>query len=221
MAEQQEQQTQAQTAATGAAAQAGEEGAKGTSIESVEQKEVSAPAERRMARPRPRGIESTPFSMMRHYIDEMDRMISSIVGGRSPLSAMTPLELIASGGWVPAIETFEQDGKLVFRAELPGLRPEDVQVEIMGNDLLISGERLHEARETEGGGFYSERQYGCFERRIPLPEGCNAENIEATFDDGVLTVSIAGPGKPEGKKIEVKSKSAQEQTEQRTEGEVH
>lgn len=217
MAEQQEQQTQE----TQATPQAGQEGAQETAVQRAEPKQAAS-VERHVPR---RGAEANPFAMMRHFIDEMDRVFATMPFGiRSPISAMTPFELVAAGGWVPAIESFEKGGRLVFRAELPGIRAEDVQVEIVGDDLMISGERLHDEREAEGGSFYSERQYGCFERRIPLPEGCDPESVEATFDEGVLTVSLAAPSaKQKGRTIEVKSKSSEKQGqgEEATKGEIH
>lgn len=216
MAEQEQQ----QTGETQATPQAGQEGAQETAVQHVEPKQA-APVERPHVRRR--GAEASPFAMMRHLIDEMDRAFSTTPFGiRSPISAMTPFELVAAGGWVPAIESFEKEGRLVFRAELPGIRAEDVQVEIIGNDLMISGERLHEERETEGGSFYSERQYGCFERRVPLPEGCDPESVEATFDEGVLTVSLAAPSaKQKGRTIEVKSKSSEKHGGEASKGEIH
>ena len=168
-----------------------------------------------------RGAEASPFGMMRHFADEIDRVFSSMLGGRSPLSAMSPFELIAAGGWVPAIESFEQDGNIVLRTDLPGMRPEDVKVEVTGDELVISGERVHEKQETKGG-FYSERQYGCFERRVTLPEGCDPEKIDATFEDGVLTVCVAAPEeKQKGRTIEVKSKGSQEQSKESGGDKVH
>jgi len=167
-----------------------------------------------------RGLEGSPFAMMRHFTEEIDRAFSSMFGGRSPLAAMTPFEVIASGGWVPAIESFEQDGNIVLRAELPGMRPEDVRVEVVGDELVISGERVHEKKETKGG-FYSERHYGCFERRVTLPEGCNPEKIDAMFEDGVLTVSVSAPEKQKSRKVDVKSKSSQQESAPAEKGAVH
>lgn len=168
-----------------------------------------------------RGIEG-PFTMMRQFVDEVDRAFSSMLGGRLPIQTPSPIELVALGGWVPAIETFEKDGKLVFRADLPGMRAEDVKVEVIGDDLVISGERAHEEEATMGASYYSERQYGCFERHIQLPDDCDGEDVEASFEDGVLTVSVAAPErkKRRGRAVEVKSKPRQEQ-QKKGAGEVH
>lgn len=177
----------------------------------------------RQHRGRTGGFESSPFAMMRHFADEIDRAFSSMLGGRSPLAGMSPFELIASGGWVPALESYEEDGNIVLCADLPGLRPEDVKVEVIGDELVIAGERVQEKEETKGG-FYSERQYGCFERRVALPEGCDPEKVEATFENGVLKVTLAAPEKQrKSRKVEVKGKPSQSEGGQQTkgEGEVH
>ncbi len=200
---------QQQTQATEQQPKAESEG-EDTSIQPAKQ-EGAAPVQRGH-----RGIarlaEASPFGMMRHFADEIDRVFSSMLGGRSPLSPMSPFELVASGGWLPAIESYVEDGNIVLCTDLPGMRPEDVKVEVTGDELVISGERVHEKQETKGG-FYSERQYGCFERRVALPEGCDPEKIEASFEDGVLKVSVAAPEeKQKGRKSEVKSKGGQEKS---------
>jgi len=96
-------------------------------------------------------------------------------------------------GWYPSVEVLGQDGNLLVRADLPGVKNEDVKVEVTQNDVLIEGERKRE-HEEKGRGFYrSERSYGSFSRRIPLPEGAKTEQAKAEFNNGVLEVSIPVP----------------------------
>jgi len=131
---------------------------------------------------------ASPHSMMRRLMDEMDRLFTGFgVGGAD----------LAVPYWIPSLETFERDGRLVVRTDLPGLAKEDVRVELVGDELVISGERKREQEETRKGRYYSERSYGSFERRVTLPEGCSPEGIEASFENGVLEVSVAAP-KAEG-----------------------
>ncbi|OJY18258.1 MAG: hypothetical protein BGO98_31340 [Myxococcales bacterium 68-20] len=148
---------------------------------------------------------ASPFATMRRLMNDMDRFLSGVGFGPSSslFAPITPFEM-ARDVWMPAIETFERGGKLVLRTDLPGLRREDVNVEIVGNELVVSGERKQEAERTVGGRLYSERRYGTFERRLTLPEGINPERIEASFDNGVLEISLAIPGR-ESRKIEIKS----------------
>ena len=162
---------------------------------------------------------ASPFVTMRRLMNDMDRFLSGFGFGPSSLLAPTaPLEM-AREVWMPAIETFERGGKLVLRTDLPGLHREDVNVEIVGNELVVSGERKQETERTTGGRLYSERRYGSFERRLTLPEGINPEGIEASFDNGVLEISLAIPGR-ETRKIEIKSGAAK-MGEGSQGGEVH
>lgn len=149
---------------------------------------------------------SNPFTAMRKLMDDVNRFFSGFGFGMPSIFGPTsPFEMVPRGLWVPAIETFERDGKLVLCTDLPGLRREDVQVEVLGDELVISGERKQEEEETRGGRQYSERRYGSFERRITLPVGIEASNIEASFENGVLEVSLTVPPGRESRKIEVKS----------------
>jgi len=97
------------------------------------------------------------------------------------------------GPWSPAVEVAERDNKLVVTAELPGLNKEDVKVHVTDEGLVIEGERKQEHEENRGGIHRSERSYGHFYRLIPLPEGANAEQAQAQFNNGVLEVTIPIP----------------------------
>ena len=92
----------------------------------------------------------------------------------------------------PQVETFRRDDKLVVRADLPGLKKDDVKVEIDNGMLTISGQRSSEREEKRDEFYRSERSYGSFYRAIPLPEGIESDNCEATFKDGVLEVTLPG-----------------------------
>ena len=96
-------------------------------------------------------------------------------------------------GWSPAIEVTERDGKYNVRAELPGLSPDDVKVEVVNDSLVIQGERKVEREEKDGGVQRTERQYGLFYRSIPLPEGADLEHANAKFQNGMLEVTIPVP----------------------------
>jgi len=106
--------------------------------------------------------------------------------------------------WAPPIEVLERDHQLVVRAELPGLSKDDVKVEVMDDMLTIAGERRDEHEENRQGYRHSERRYGRFFRRLPLPEGVKAEDIRATFQNGVLEITMPAPQpEPRGRRIEV------------------
>jgi HSP20 family protein len=92
--------------------------------------------------------------------------------------------------WKPHIEVFEKPEELVVRAELPGLKKEQIKVEIREGELTISGERKEEEEKKEKGYYRTELSYGSFLRTIPIPEGAKIENATATVKDGVLEVKM-------------------------------
>ena len=132
----------------------------------------------------PRDIFSaSPFELMRRFTEDMDRFFE----GTSPTgsSSMTL--------WSPPIEVSEKDGQLTICAELPGLSKEDVKVELTQDGLAISGERKREQEDRREGVYRSERSYGSFRRTIPIPDEAQVEEAKATFDNGLLTVSVPVP----------------------------
>ena len=102
----------------------------------------------------------------------------------------------------------EKDKEFAITAELPGLDEKNVEVKLSNGNLVISGEKKDEREEKDKDHFFSERRYGSFKRVFRVPEGVDADKIDAAFDKGVLTVRLpktAEAQKPE-KKIEIKAK---------------
>jgi len=92
--------------------------------------------------------------------------------------------------WLPDMDVFEREGKTVVRVDLPGIKREDIEVAVEGDMLVIRGRR-EEAKEIKEEDFYcAERATGEFSRAISLPEGVKAEEIEASYQDGVLEVVV-------------------------------
>jgi len=94
------------------------------------------------------------------------------------------------GAWHPGIDVFERNHFLVTKIDLPGLKKDDIKVEVSDGYLTISGERKRENEEPKEEFYRCEREYGTFYRAVPLPEGVTFENVKATFADGVLEVSV-------------------------------
>lgn len=109
--------------------------------------------------------------------------------------------------WTPKLEAFMKNGQFVVRAELPGLKKEDIKLEMTEEALTLEGERKVEKEEKREGYFFAERNYGNFYRRIPLPEGARFEAANAVFKDGVLEVTIPVPKvePPKTKRLEIKA----------------
>jgi HSP20 family protein len=148
----------------------------------------------------------TPFSLFRRMADEFDRALQ-------PVSAEG--EANQAIAWIPTVEVSERDGKFNILAELPGLSPNEVRVEVEDDAVVIQGERKAEHESTEGGVRRSERQFGFFYRRIPLPEGADPEQAKARFHDGVLEISLPAPKRqsnPRQVQIESDNKSPSQET---------
>ena len=130
---------------------------------------------------------SSPLGLMRRFADEMDRVFSNL--GASGQRNATGEEL----AWMPVVEVRENDNQLIVNAELPGLTDKDVRVETTPEGLVIQGERQREYSSDEGGIQRSERSYGRFWRLIPLPEDAQVDQAKASFENGVLQITIPIP----------------------------
>jgi HSP20 family protein len=116
-----------------------------------------------------------------------------------------------AGLWAPRIEAFQKGDRFIVRAELPGMKKDDVEVELSEEAITIRGERREDHEEERGGYFHTEREYGQFSRTIPLPEGVIGESAQANFKDGVLEISMqAAPAETaRGRRLEVKDASSE------------
>jgi HSP20 family protein len=140
-----------------------------------------------------------PFALVRQMTSELDRLFEESPWPSLRWPSLRWGAISEMAAWSPLIDVFEKDRRLVTRIDLPGMKKEDVKVEVTDGQLAISGERKHEAEE-KGEQFYrSEREYGSFYRAVPLPEGAKVEDVKATFTDGVLEVSVPLPARPEAK----------------------
>jgi HSP20 family protein len=113
--------------------------------------------------------------------------------------------------WLPATDLIESETHYVLRADLPGVSEDDINVELDNNVLTISGERKAENEERQAGYHRVERISGSFRRSLRLPEGVDAEAITASFDRGVLEVSVPKPEQAKPRKVQVRIGSAEPQ----------
>jgi HSP20 family protein len=145
-------------------------------------------------------LASTPFEFMRRFGEEMDRLFGDFGLGNGLTSTLTRG---VPGFWAPQVEMVEREGQLLVRADLPGLTKDDVNVEIDNDAITIEGERRSEQKENREGFYRTERSYGKFYRRLPLPEGVDAQEATATFQDGVLEITMNAPQRTESKRRRV------------------
>ena len=105
--------------------------------------------------------------------------------------------------WVPSMDLVEAEDHFVLKADLPGLSEDDVSIEVRDNALTISGERKAEHEQRERGWYRVERSFGRFSRSLTLPEGVDAGAISASFDRGVLSVTIPKPEQRKPRRIQI------------------
>ncbi len=106
-------------------------------------------------------------------------------------------------GWAPALDIQENKDELVVRAEVPGMKKEDINVSLDDNQLVISGEKRCDTELTEAGGYRSECFYGRFHRALALPFAVNQKKIKAAYKDGVLTIHLPKSEEAKPRQIQV------------------
>ena len=132
----------------------------------------------------------SPFRGFYDMQSEMNRMFDEAFGSLARGGGRR--EVDETTRWAPALDVLHEDGDVVVRAELPGVKQEDVDITLHRGVLTISGQRKAE-ESREGSGFYvRERRYGSFRRSMTLPESVDEDAINARFQEGVLEVRITG-----------------------------
>lgn len=153
----------------------------------------------------------TPWDLMHRATEEMTRLLDSIDTSRTGMALgagglMRGLESRGGAGmFVPPIEVEQRADAVVVRTDLPGIDPEQINVTVSEGVLNISGERTQEEKEEHEGFVRSERRYGSFYRAIPLPDGADEEKVNASFDNGVLEVTVPLSGRTRGRQVRVES----------------
>lgn len=130
---------------------------------------------------------------------EMDDLFTRIFGE-------TSLSKIGLAKWQPVVDISETDTHLVVKAELPGIDVKDVDVSITGDQLTIKGEKQEEKEEKGENRYRSERYYGTYQRVIDLPTRVEEDKTEATFNKGILTITLPKVEKVKRKQVKIKVK---------------
>jgi HSP20 family protein len=137
----------------------------------------------------------SPFADLGELRERLDRVFDDLTNGKRK-------------AWRLSVDVIEEDDRYVMRADLPGIKPDDVKIEVSDDTLTVSGEHAETKEEEQENYVRRERRYGSFSRSMALPHGMKADDVEATIEDGVLEISIPRPksAKEEGKAVEIKPK---------------
>lgn len=144
-------------------------------------------------------MEWRPFREVSRLRREMDHLWDDFFGpGRR---ALQPLE----AEWVPVVDVSETADKVVVKAEVPGIDAKDINISVSGDVLTIKGEKKTEREEKEENYHLVERSYGSFSRSLTLPAAADVDKIEASYQNGVLTVTCPKKEEVKPKTIEIKA----------------
>lgn len=132
------------------------------------------------------------------FFDRLDRQVSEMFGD-------WPFES-ATKNWYPAMDLVEEKDRLVLRLELPGIDPKAVEINLQGNLLTIQGERKEESEVKDGTILKRERRVGTFQRTLQLPYGVQSDKVKASYDKGVMTISLPKVETQVGRQIPVEVK---------------
>jgi len=131
----------------------------------------------------------SPWADVNRIAREMDGLFGSLAGTQDL--------------WTPAVDVEETSDHLVFRAELPGMSREDIDIELEDGVLTIQGEKKEEQRDENTQGLLYERRWGTFTRRFTLPRAVDANGITANYGNGILTIRVPKAEEAKGRKIEI------------------
>ncbi|MBU4185072.1 MAG: Hsp20/alpha crystallin family protein [Proteobacteria bacterium] len=110
---------------------------------------------------------------------------------------------VSMSAWRPAVDIFDTDNAIVIKAELPGIKKDNVSIDVKGNVLTIKGERSFDKEIKEENYYRKERSFGKFQRSFTLPEAVNPEAIKANFKNGVLEIEVPKPEEKKPKQISI------------------
>ena len=145
-------------------------------------------------------VRYDPFRELRSLQDEVNRLFSTSFsrGGDGN-------EQMRSGSWTPSVDISENKDQLILEAELPGMKPEDVEISIENNVLTLRGERKFEKQQDSENMHRVERSYGLFTRSFTLPPTISADDATAVFENGVLRLTLAKREEAKPRRIEIRT----------------
>jgi HSP20 family protein len=155
----------------------------------------------------------SPFGRRGGFYDahsEVNRLLDEMFGGLGRRPGSRGVAQVTAE-WAPSVDVLPKDGDLVVRAEMPGVKPEDVEVAVHNGVLTISGERKVNQEEERAGYYVRELRHGSFRRSMILPEGVEEEKIHARYQDGILEVTLEGAAAArEPKRVQIETSGGQQ-----------
>jgi HSP20 family protein len=136
------------------------------------------------------------------FHNEIDRLFESFF--HNPFS-LAEAPFASLGEWAPTLDVSETENDVSVRAELPGVKPEDLDVTVTGDTLVLAGEKKESIEKKDKNYWHSESRYGSFRRQVRLPTEVDAENVEAKFSHGVLEIHLKKSHAAKAKRIAVKT----------------
>lgn len=143
-------------------------------------------------------IRWDPFREMTNFEDQVNRLWRGVADGKRQES------------WLPAVDVFDTKEAVVLKAELAGMKPDDIQIEVEDNVLTIKGERRFAEKVEEDRYYRIERRFGSFQRSLALPQGVKADDIQASYEDGILEVRVPKAEEEQPRKITVTARQTVE-----------
>ncbi len=140
-----------------------------------------------------------PFRDLVSIQNELNQLFGRTYGGETREGAR--------GTWSPALDVYETQEKFVIKMELPGVTADDVDISVEDSTLVVRGERRFYSEQNEENFHRVERRFGEFSRSLTLPQTADAQNIQASFDAGVLTIEVPKKEEAKPKKITIKAKA--------------
>lgn len=135
----------------------------------------------------------------------MDPFFDRFVQQVNDMFCEWPVET-ASRPWYPALDLVEEKDRIIVRLELPGIDPKNVEINLQGNLLTVAGERKDDSERAEGKVLKREQTYGAFQRTLQLPFRVQSEKVTATYEKGIMTISLPKVEEQVGRQIQVEVK---------------
>ena len=149
-------------------------------------------------------ISWRPIRELEKELEEMERHFEDIFG--RPFFPIAWRRVPAKRAWSPPLEVYEKEDEYVVRAELPGMKKDEIDVSVVEDTLTIKGERKAEEEVKEENYYLCERCYGSFERSVTLPSAIDTEKIKASYENGVLEIRLPKVPAVKPKKVEISVK---------------